>query len=446
MAKVTGTSADATIPAVKGTNTGQNKVAFGGPPVGVEGESNADVGASAAGISGVGVWGHSINSQGIGVKGSAKLIGVFGEAVADPLVPAGGTGVQGVASVGVGVLGQSKTGTGVGGQSDSSVGVFGSCSGGESGVLGTSDTGHGVHGESRTNHAVHGQSAAGRGVVGISQTFVGVTGQSDSNDGVLGFITPGGSGIGVHGVGGRLAGFFEGNVQVTGAIAGQASTDAGVTGLHGDPQLQEIPTIESNHAGVFGASAEGAGVMGYSRNTASFGVIAFGGILASAVNHPLAGQFEGSVLVNGDVQVKGDISFPGADLAEQFNIAGSEVIEPGSVVVIDHEDGLRTSQKAYDTKVAGVVSGAGKYRPGIVLDKQHAQDNRLLVALGGKVYCRADAEYGAIEIGDLLTSSPTPGCAMKASDPKRAFGAVLGKALRPLTEGQGLIPILIALQ
>ena len=35
---------------------------------------------------------------------------------------------------------------------------------------------------------------------------------------------------------------------------------------------------------------------------------------------------------------------------------------------------------------------------------------------------------------------------MKAAEPLRAFGAVIGKALRPLNAGQALIPILIALQ
>jgi hypothetical protein len=35
---------------------------------------------------------------------------------------------------------------------------------------------------------------------------------------------------------------------------------------------------------------------------------------------------------------------------------------------------------------------------------------------------------------------------MKISDPLKAFGAVVGKALRPHKEGKGLIPILIALQ
>jgi len=68
------------------------------------------------------------------------------------------------------------------------------------------------------------------------------------------------------------------------------------------------------------------------------------------------------------------------------------------------------------------------------------------IALIGKVYCRVDAEYVPIEVGDLQTTSPTPGHAMKADDHLKAFGAVIGKALRPLRSGQGLIPILIALQ
>jgi hypothetical protein len=57
-----------------------------------------------------------------------------------------------------------------------------------------------------------------------------------------------------------------------------------------------------------------------------------------------------------------------------------------------------------------------------------------------------DAESGAIAVGDLLTTSDTPGHAMKAQDPERAFGAVIGKALAPLRDGRDLIPILVALQ
>jgi hypothetical protein len=58
------------------------------------------------------------------------------------------------------------------------------------------------------------------------------------------------------------------------------------------------------------------------------------------------------------------------------------------------------------------------------------------MALIGKVYCKVDARYSAIEMGDLLTTSPTRGYAMKAADPVRAFGSVLGKALQGLARGK----------
>jgi hypothetical protein len=64
----------------------------------------------------------------------------------------------------------------------------------------------------------------------------------------------------------------------------------------------------------------------------------------------------------------------------------------------------------------------------------------------GKVFCQVDAGYGPVAAGDLLTTSPTPGHAMKARDRERAFGSVLGKALRPLSTGRGLVPILVTLQ
>jgi hypothetical protein len=64
----------------------------------------------------------------------------------------------------------------------------------------------------------------------------------------------------------------------------------------------------------------------------------------------------------------------------------------------------------------------------------------------GKVLCKVDTQYGSIAVGDLLTSSPTLGHAMKAVDPLQAFGAIIGKALRLLKSGQDLVPILVALQ
>jgi hypothetical protein len=96
--------------------------------------------------------------------------------------------------------------------------------------------------------------------------------------------------------------------------------------------------------------------------------------------------------------------------------------------------------------VAGIVAGAGDLKPGIILGRNRTPHPAVPVALVGRAYCKVDAQYGAIRIGDLLTTSATPGHAMKAADSARAFGAVIGKALRPLDTGTGLVPVLIALQ
>jgi hypothetical protein len=151
------------------------------------------------------------------------------------------------------------------------------------------------------------------------------------------------------------------------------------------------------------------------------------------------------LVVEGNIRATGDVILTGADCAEDFDVHDAPSLEPGTVMVIGDAGRLRQSEDAYDTRVAGVLSGAGDCRPGIILDKQQSKRNRLPVALTGKVFCKVDARYAAVRVGDLLTSSPTRGHAMKAGDPLKAFGAVIGKALRPLAEGQGLIPILIAL-
>jgi hypothetical protein len=150
--------------------------------------------------------------------------------------------------------------------------------------------------------------------------------------------------------------------------------------------------------------------------------------------------------VAGDIRADGDVLLTGADCAEQFDVAALERLEPGTVVVIDEGGALRESNEAYDTRVAGVVSGAGDYRHGVLLDNRPSENNRTPVALVGKVYCKVDANFSAIRTGDLLTTSATPGHAMKALERSKALGAILGKALGSLEAGRGLIPILVALQ
>jgi hypothetical protein len=185
-----------------------------------------------------------------------------------------------------------------------------------------------------------------------------------------------------------------------------------------------------------------------------------------------AGKFDGELLVNGngvctgdfnvggnaecshDLHVAGTINVdvdvvftaPAGDCAEEFDLLCASGGEPGTVMVLGERGGVEPGTCPYDSKVAGVVSGAGFYRPAIVLDKRPSNHPRVALALAGKVYCKVDATYAPIAVGDLLTTSPTTGHAMKALDPSRSFGAVIGKALARCESGRALVPILIALQ
>lgn len=140
----------------------------------------------------------------------------------------------------------------------------------------------------------------------------------------------------------------------------------------------------------------------------------------------------------------GDITFSGADCAEDFDVVDDPVA--GSVMSLDENGSLRCSSSAYDTRVAGVVSGAGGYLAALRLGRKPGAVSRVPIALVGRVYCLAEADSEPIGVGHLLTTSATPGHAMRASDSRRSFGAVLGKSLGTLQQGRGLIPMLVALQ
>jgi hypothetical protein len=137
----------------------------------------------------------------------------------------------------------------------------------------------------------------------------------------------------------------------------------------------------------------------------------------------------------------------GSDVAEPFQMSGQE-IPKGAVVVIDDENPgrLKLSDRAYDSRVAGIVSGANGINPGIALHQDGALEGGQNVALSGRVYVLVDASSGAIKPGDLLTTSDTPGHAMKVSDHTRTQGAVLGKAMSSLRQGKGLVLVLVTLQ
>lgn len=119
------------------------------------------------------------------------------------------------------------------------------------------------------------------------------------------------------------------------------------------------------------------------------------------------------------------------------------------MVAIDpaHPGELTLAAQAYDKRVAGCLSGAGGLQPGLVMQQGDlARPSVFPVALTGRVYCRADASFGAIQPGDLLTTSATPGHLQLLSDPAQAFGAVIGKAMSALEDGLGLVLVLVTLQ
>lgn len=308
-------------------------------------------------------------------------------------------------------------------------------------------------------HTAGGDGVVGkgrRGVVGDSKDFQGVFGHSVSNAGVVGDADAFHGVFGVsHGV--HSAGVFGVNQSAGGmGVAGVAEHGQGV-GVSGEsPHIgvrgtgrQGVVGYSRDYQGVFGHSEANAGVVGESQAFhAVFGIshgANSGGIFGANDGGGWAGVFDGRVSVSKDLEVHGDIKMMNADVAEEFEVGSASDIAPGTVVVLTDDGRVVESTVASDRRVVGVVSGGGNYRPAIILDRSESGLRRP-VALMGKVACRTDASYGAIQVGDLLTTSPTAGAAMRVQSLHGSAGAVIGKALAPLRSGIGMIPILVTLQ
>ena len=249
---------------------------------------------------------------------------------------------------------------------------------------------------------------------------------------------------------------IQGTATTGSAIVGQATT--GYAGLFGgtvtvnNDNGQAITATSQTEDAVNGTSAapQHAGVSANSTSPSGFG------LFASSAGAAIYARGNPAAYLDGDVQITGVLTMTGpnsdivmADCAEDFDVGLCTNVEPGTVMALNGHGLLEESRNPYDKKVAGVISGAGDFKSGMILGrtKAHGEYRRAPVALVGKVYCKVCAQDAPIEIGDLLTTSEIPGHAMKAEDPLRAFGAVIGKALQSMSAGQrGLIPILVALQ
>lgn len=368
-------------------------------------------------------WAFSVtnNGTGLAIRGIATTgQGIHGRAISTGDVINYGGYFEALGKKGRGVAGvvASNQGYGVYGlaQGDG-VGVYGESSGNNTGVIGKSASGTGVAGSG---------SGSGNGVSGTSNgSGAGVKGVSVSSPGVEGFS---GSGYGVEGTStNSFGGFFSSlaNDHLDLALGGAVGR------INSDPANQNSQLYLSSNADVIIKLDNDGGEEGVLRVQNS------GGVDVVRINE--AGKTTTKVL-----EITG-----GSDLSEQFDVDASQQIEPGMVVSIDPKNPgkLVVSEQPYDRKVAGIISGAGGVKPGMLMGQSGSlADGKYSVALSGRVYCLVDASRGAIEVGDLLTTSDTPGHAMKATDFSKANGAILGKAMTTLAEGKGLVLVLVTLQ
>ena len=380
---------------------------------------------------------------------SSAHVGVFGNNTASEASAGGGAGGAGVFGLTV-----SPNSAGVFGANNGTSGAGVQGNGPDAGVSGFSDHGNALRGFSNGGDALYAstQSSAHSGVFGNNQATdvaagggggAGVFGLTVAPDaaGVLG-ANNGPSGAGVQGNGptAGLSGFSD---QGFGVLSHSNHNDGAQIFAHDQGHNAVLGSNTATAAAPGGSAPAGNGVFGYTTVPNASGVV--GAVASSNTDGagvtgmgPVAGRFFGDVVVTGDIQLAG------ADLAEEFGVLGGA--EAGSVMVISGPDEIRLCDRAYDRRVAGVISGASSYRPALVLDRQSGSEgSRMPLALTGKVWCKVDAGYGPVEAGDLLTTSLTAGHAMVASDQESAFGAVIGKALAPMGVGQGLLPILITL-
>jgi hypothetical protein len=286
----------------------------------------------------------------------------------------------------------------------------------------------------------------GRGVYGLNNgadgDAVGVKGASGSTAGygVEGVsFAPTGTGIGVLGEvqsSSGIAGVFN-NVASSGspiAAFGYITSSDGGIGV-----LGRAWTTTGTGIGIKGEAFTVDGVAGAFENTAGGNILV--GIASGANQFRVDGT--GKVFANGGYQTGG------ADFAESMAVAGDPTrYSAGDLLVIDSTANRRLAlaQQPYSTLVAGIYST----KPGMLGSTRTVDEpvphDEVPLAVVGIVPCKVTAENGAIQAGDLLVTSSTLGHAMKGTDRSKMLGAVVGKALEPLSSGEGTIQVLVTLQ
>ncbi len=238
-----------------------------------------------------------------------------------------------------------------------------------------------------------------------------------------------------------------GNLDVAGNVTTSGPSSAGFTVYNPNNagatvSLNWLNDVARIRIGGTGAGAGGGLDIQRTGNASLFRILHNGNVGIGTTN-PTA-----KLVVNGNARVD-VLEVVGADLAERFPTTETEPIEPGMVVEIDPDNPghMRLATSAYSRLVAGVVSGAGGLPAGTIMGNLPGHEEATPIALSGRVWVLCDTSAAPIAPGDFLTTSDTPGHAMGASDAHRASGAVIGKAMTGLDQGQtGLVLVLVGLQ
>ncbi len=263
------------------------------------------------------------------------------------------------------------------------------------------------------------------------------------------------------------------------ALGGAGAGDARIRAAGGTNRLMlgsaasDVLTIAGTNVGI-GTTTPGAVLDVQGNVHASSLALDAGATIAGGANvsggMSLSGGMSvasGGANVAGNLHVSGNISAGGSKagyLAERFISRVRKPLERGDVVVLHshpvaHYYGLdnriplaevQLTEKVGDTRVCGIVDEPTLEETdtqGIDRSKLGNAAVGMMVTFGAYAFCKVDADIAAIEVGDLLTTSPTRGHAQKfGKGGEKLTGAVLGKALGTLEKGKGLIPILVVHQ
>ena len=156
------------------------------------------------------------------------------------------------------------------------------------------------------------------------------------------------------------------------------------------------------------------------------------GTLRSTTLTTGASSTAGTITGNWSLSAGSQLQATYADLAEYYE--GDREYEPGTVLVFGGEKEVTTTTLRDDTRAAGVVTTD----PAYIMNSEQ-KGIKVCIALAGRVPVKV---VGRIKKGDLLTTSSTPGYAVKALDPK--LGSIIGKALEDKDNGEaGVIQVAI---